>query len=59
MSWRYVISDNNCQPGSDMNDFVKVVLATGYKFFTWNGMVYGLGTNNEPFDTGFLADTLQ
>lgn len=58
MNWEFVISDRNCSVGSHVNDFVKVVIFTGYKFFTWNGIVYGLGLDNQPFETGLTVKDL-
>lgn len=59
MSWKYVISDRNCQPGSNIEDFIKVVLATGYNFFTWNGIVYCIGLDKKFFETGIEVKDLQ
>ena len=59
MLWKYVISDRNCVAGTTIGDFVKIVLTTGYKFFTWNGIVYVLGNSDQPFETGLLTENLQ
>lgn len=39
MSWRYVF-DGNKKHWGHIDNLLKVVKITGYKFFTWNDCVY-------------------
>jgi len=63
MDWKYVMSDRNLVGGTEKSDFMDLVLASGYHFFTWNGDVFGVvsisKTNKICFDTGIGVSELR
>jgi len=63
MDWKYVMSDRNVVAGTEKSDFMDLVLASGYRFFTWNGNVFGAvsvsDTNKICFDTGIITSELR